>query len=174
MARDYVEHEFGVAPGGPVAVGRLRFRRDLRHCRRRWDSAGPPATAASWAARWAAPSAVDAIYRPYRWEQNARQIGVVFRDHFLSDLIGFVYSAWTPPKPRDDFLNRIRENCRGILAAGRDALVPIILDGENAWEYYDRNGRPFLRHLYRLISGRRADVRRDRRARRSARWSPSR
>jgi alpha-amylase/alpha-mannosidase (GH57 family) len=29
--------------------------------------------------------------------------------------------------------------------------VPIILDGENAWEYYDRNGRPFLRELYRRI-----------------------
>ena len=37
---------------------------------------------------------------------------------------------------------------REILAAGRDALVPLILDGENAWEYYDRNGRPFFRELY--------------------------
>ena len=51
-----------------------------------------------------------------------------------------------------DFLRRIRENCAGILGAGRDALVPIILDGENAWEYYHRNGRPFLRELYRRIS----------------------
>ena len=51
-----------------------------------------------------------------------------------------------------DFLGRIRENSRGILARGRDALVPIILDGENAWEYYERNGRPFLRELYRRIS----------------------
>jgi len=30
--------------------------------------------------------------------------------------------------------------------------VPIILDGENAWEYYDGNGRPFLRDLYQRIS----------------------
>jgi alpha-amylase/alpha-mannosidase (GH57 family) len=30
--------------------------------------------------------------------------------------------------------------------------VPIILDGENAWEYYYQNGRPFLRELYRRIS----------------------
>jgi hypothetical protein len=50
-----------------------------------------------------------------------------------------------------DFLNRIRENCRGLLERGRDALVPIILDGENAWEYYDRNGRPFFRELYSRI-----------------------
>jgi hypothetical protein len=51
-----------------------------------------------------------------------------------------------------DFLHRIRENCSGMLSHGRDALVPIILDGENAWEYYHRNGRPFLRELYRRIS----------------------
>src|ERR1700676_4230840 len=50
-----------------------------------------------------------------------------------------------------DFVSRIRGNCQGILDGGRDALVPIILDGENAWEYYDRNGRPFLRELYRRI-----------------------
>jgi hypothetical protein len=50
-----------------------------------------------------------------------------------------------------DFLHRIFQNCAGILASGRDALVPIILDGENAWEYYYRNGRPFLRDLYRRI-----------------------
>ena len=29
--------------------------------------------------------------------------------------------------------------------------MPIILDGENAWEYYDRNGRPFLQALYKRI-----------------------
>jgi hypothetical protein len=66
----------------------------------------------------------------------------------MSDLIGFVYSAMPPRDAAQDFLHRIRENCRGILSAGRDALVPIILDGENAWEYYDRGGRPFFRELY--------------------------
>ena len=77
---------------------------------------------------------------------------VIFRDHFLSDLIGFVYSKMDAGAAAVDFLRRIRENCAGILSGGRDALVPIILDGENAWEYYDRNGRPFLRELYRGIS----------------------
>ncbi len=33
-----------------------------------------------------------------------------------------------------------------------DALVPVILDGENAWEWYEANGRPFLRELYARIS----------------------
>ena len=52
----------------------------------------------------------------------------------------------------EDFLHRIRDNCAAICGSGRDALVPIILDGENAWEYYFQNGRPFLRELYRRIS----------------------
>jgi alpha-amylase/alpha-mannosidase (GH57 family) len=92
-------------------------------------------------------------YRPYVWRQNGREIHAIFRDHFLSDLIGFVYSRMGAEEAAGHFLERIRENCAGILAAGRDALVPVILDGENAWEYYDRNGRPFLSALYRRISG---------------------
>jgi len=97
-------------------------------------------------------SGVDGLYRPYRWTREGHEIRVLFRDHFLSDLIGFVYSRMDAREAAQDFLSRIRENCLGILANGRDALVPIILDGENAWEYYERNGRPFLRELYRRIS----------------------
>jgi alpha-amylase/alpha-mannosidase (GH57 family) len=172
MARKYVEREFGVAPVGL------------------WPSEGSVSDevfgiAAEVGFHWAASDSgvlgrtlgraigVDAIYRPYRWEQNRRQIGVLFRDHFLSDLIGFVYSGMDSAQAAHDFLHRIRENCRGILAGGRDALVPIILDGENAWEYYDHNGRPFLRYLYMAHFPRRADVRRNRQ-RGVAKWNPSR
>ncbi len=92
------------------------------------------------------------IYRPYVWRRDASEIRMVFRDHFLSDLVGFVYARLGAAEAARDLLHRVRENCRPVLASGRDALVPIILDGENAWEYYERNGRPFLRELYRLIS----------------------
>jgi alpha-amylase/alpha-mannosidase (GH57 family) len=94
----------------------------------------------------------EGLYRSYQWQQQGCNLGVIFRDHFLSDLIGFVYSKMEAGAAADDFLRRIRDNCAGILGSGRDALVPIILDGENAWEYYDHNGRPFLRELYRRIS----------------------
>ena len=90
-------------------------------------------------------------YKPYRWKQNGHEIRMIFRDHHLSDLIGFVYSRMNPEDAATHFLNQIRNNCAEILGQGRDALVPIVLDGENAWEYYDRNGRPFLRELYRRI-----------------------
>ena len=62
-------------------------------------------------------------------------MSMLFRDHFLSDLIGFVYSRMEPAAAAHHFLDRIRENCATIHDSGRDALVPIILDGENAWEY---------------------------------------
>ncbi|MBK5294739.1 MAG: glycoside hydrolase, partial [Acidobacteriia bacterium] len=87
-------------------------------------------------------------YRPYLWQQDGRQMRVIFRDHYLSDLIGFVYSRMGAAEAADHFLDRIRENCGPIIASGRDALVPIILDGENAWEHYEESGRPFLREIY--------------------------
>ncbi len=55
-------------------------------------STGPPPTAACWAARWAAPSAWTPSIARTAGSSTAAQIGVIFRDHFLSDLIGFVYS----------------------------------------------------------------------------------
>jgi alpha-amylase/alpha-mannosidase (GH57 family) len=91
-------------------------------------------------------------YRPYLWKQGEHRIHALFRDHYLSDLIGFVYARMGAAEAAHHFLERIRENCRSILLSGRDALVPIILDGENAWEYYEESGRPFLRELYQRIS----------------------
>jgi alpha-amylase/alpha-mannosidase (GH57 family) len=151
LARDYVTRHFGKPPAGL------------------WPSEGSVsdeafAIAAELGFQWAASDSgvlnrtlgrgvpVDGLYRPYEWRQAGRHLGVLFRDHYLSDLIGFVYSKMDAHAAAGDFLQRIRENCSGILGSGRDALVPIILDGENAWEYYDRNGREFLRELYRRIS----------------------
>jgi hypothetical protein len=65
----------------------------------------------------------------------------------LSDLIGFEYSRMGAHEAAEHFLARIREN-----TSQHDVLVPIILDGENAWEWYEGNGRPFLRALYQRIS----------------------
>jgi alpha-amylase/alpha-mannosidase (GH57 family) len=90
-------------------------------------------------------------YRPYVWRRNGRELRMIFRDHTLSDLIGFTYSRMEAEEAAAHFLAQIHNNCRPILESGRDALASIILDGENAWEYYDRNGRPFLRALYRRI-----------------------
>jgi hypothetical protein len=46
------------------------------------------------------------------------------------------------------FIASIKHAAEPVLRQGKDALVPIILDGENAWEYYPRSGREFLRRVY--------------------------
>lgn len=148
---DYVEEKMGKRPVGL------------------WPSEGSVsdealAIAAEAGYRWTATDngvlaktlgrAVDSTttYRPYRWKQNGHELNMIFRDHYLSDLVGFVYSKMHAGQAAADFIHRIRENCAPILASGRDALVPVILDGENAWEHYYLNGRPFLSELYRRIS----------------------
>jgi Glycosyl hydrolase family 57 len=73
---------------------------------------------------------------------------LVFRDHTISDLIGFVYSGMPPADAAQHLLGNIKEAARPVLAKGRDAVVSIILDGENAWEYYPKSGREFLRRFY--------------------------
>jgi len=91
------------------------------------------------------------LYQPFVWEQEGQRLSLIFRDHYLSDLIGFVYSRLGAEEAAADFTRRLVEIGEPFLASGRDVLIPIILDGENAWEFYERNGRPFLRALYRRI-----------------------
>ncbi len=87
------------------------------------------------------------LYRPYRFED----VSIVFRDHTLSDLIGFVYSQWDPKKAADDLIAKLL-NIRNSMPTDRPRLVSIILDGENAWEYYKNDGRDFFLYLYEGLS----------------------
>jgi alpha-amylase/alpha-mannosidase (GH57 family) len=87
------------------------------------------------------------LYRPYRVSEAGHELGIVFRDHALSDLIGFHYQRSDALAAADDFV----ANLRGIgkAVSGDDpALVSVILDGENCWEHYPSGGVPFLRALY--------------------------
>jgi alpha-amylase/alpha-mannosidase (GH57 family) len=86
-----------------------------------------------------------ALYRPYRVGDPGRELGIVFRDHALSDAIGFHYQRGDPATAADDFVARLR--AIGAAVEG-DALVPVILDGENCWEHYPDGGVGFLRALY--------------------------
>jgi len=82
-------------------------------------------------------------------------IACAFRDHVLSDLIGFTYAGWDAEAAAEDFVDRLAEAGRRYRdrTGGGEALIPIILDGENAWEHFKGGGRPFLRALYRRLSG---------------------
>jgi alpha-amylase/alpha-mannosidase (GH57 family) len=88
------------------------------------------------------------LYTIYRYENAGTEMNLLFRDHTLSDLIGFVYSGMPPQEAADNLMHKIRESAKPIVAGGHDAVVPIFLDGENAWEYYPRSGREFLRRFY--------------------------
>lgn len=92
----------------------------------------------------------EALYHPYAFHQEGRDISLFFRDHVLSDLIGFTYSQWDAERAVADFLGRLKE-LRQHSRASR--VVPVILDGENAWEYYPDNGLPFLAKLYGALAG---------------------
>ena len=92
----------------------------------------------------------ERLYRPYRVGPDEASISCGFRDHALSDLIGFTYAGWSANGAADDFVNRLVEAGRRFSAAtgGGEATIFVILDGENAWEHYEGQGRPFLRALY--------------------------
>ena len=91
----------------------------------------------------------ETLYTPYRLRRGERDLHVVFRDHVLSDLIGFGYHLQEPRAAADDMvgrLNRIAER------APDGSLVLIALDGENCWENYPNQGVDFLRELYRRLA----------------------
>lgn len=90
------------------------------------------------------------LYRPYRWEGGKGSLVMFFRDHMISDLIGFVYHRWFTPDAVGDLLHRL-SNLARELPPDRPNLICIILDGENAWEYYYRQGYDFLTGIYRGI-----------------------
>src|SRR5579863_245276 len=90
----------------------------------------------------------EKLYNIHRYENGPTAMHMVFRDHTISDLIGFVYSGMPPADAAQHLLGNIKEAARPVLAQGRDAVVSIILDGENAWEYYPKSGREFLRRFY--------------------------
>jgi alpha-amylase/alpha-mannosidase (GH57 family) len=92
----------------------------------------------------------ERLYQPYRLTTGSRSIALFFRDHPLSDLIGFVYQRMEPQAAAHDLLGRIRSAARNV--GERIAVISIILDGENAWEYYPGNGREFLKQFYGLLA----------------------
>ncbi len=80
------------------------------------------------------------LYYPYSYDD----VCIGFRDHGLSDLIGFTYRFWEADKASDDFTNALKN----INDENNNATVFVILDGENAWEFYKNNGFDFFDSLY--------------------------
>jgi len=93
----------------------------------------------------------ERLYQPWRLQFATKGISGLFRDHHLSDLIGFVYSRMDSGAAAADLHGRLR-HIGDAVKADHPLTVCLFLDGENAWEYYPGNGRQFLREFYRRIS----------------------
>ena len=117
----------------------------MREC---WDARS---TSASGAMRAVIPKTDRDLLHPLAFAaRRKKQMSGFFRDHYLSDLVGFVYSRMDAESAAEDLHRRIRA-IGDREPPGRNATVSLILDGENAWEYYPGNGRDFLRSFYRRI-----------------------
>lgn len=87
------------------------------------------------------------IHHPFQLEDCA--IKCFFRDDGLSDLIGFEYSKWHADHAVSDLIHHLENICHFVK---EDGVVSIIMDGENAWEYFPENGYYFLSTLYQRLS----------------------
>jgi alpha-amylase/alpha-mannosidase (GH57 family) len=87
------------------------------------------------------------LARPYHLPGDATTC--FFRDDHLSDLIGFEYKGWFSADAVRHFLHQIEETYRSSPLS--HPVVSVILDGENAWEYFPYNGYYFLADLYEAL-----------------------
>ena len=92
------------------------------------------------------------LYQPLRVRTPKSEITGLFRDHHISDLIGFVYSRMDSKAGGADLHGRLRAIGERVQSK-QPLTVCLFLDGENAWEYYPGNGREFLREFYGRIQG---------------------
>ncbi len=94
--------------------------------------------------------APEELHLPWKLSTSHGEITVLFRDTFLSNRISFDYHAWRPADAVADFVERLKA-VGAHWKAAQPPLVLIAMDGENAWDFYERNGRAFLLDLYHRV-----------------------
>jgi hypothetical protein len=91
-------------------------------------------------------------YAAFAEHDHDKGVVIVFRDTELSDKIGFVYQNYFGEDAADDFVKGL---LKYVPREGEpDRLLTVILDGENAWEWYrlDNDGKLFQNALYRKLT----------------------
>lgn len=96
------------------------------------------------------PGSSGYLYKPYLVETGGKPIYCFFRDDQLSDKIGFEYAKWKGDDAAADFIRHL-EQILHHAPGDEDPVVTVILDGENAWEYYPYNAYYFLSELYNRL-----------------------
>jgi len=91
----------------------------------------------------------ELLYRPWRYKDGPV---LLFRDHDLSDRIGFAYATRPAGEAAHDFVSRLL-HLRDVLPDDDTPyVVSVILDGENAWEHYPEHAAPFFDALYGALA----------------------
>ena len=80
------------------------------------------------------------LYKPYTY----KGMSIGFRDHGLSDLIGFNYRFKSGYDASEHFMQVVEP----IAKEHDNATLFVILDGENAWEFFENNAYDFFTALY--------------------------
>jgi len=88
------------------------------------------------------------LYKPYVASHKGKEVVTFFRDKYISDLIGFSFSKMDAKAAADIFLHYVES----VAVNSSENMLPVILDGENAWESYNENGKEFLYELFSRIS----------------------
>ena len=83
---------------------------------------------------------------------KGQEMACFFRDDGLSDLVGFTYATWHADDAVANLVHHLENIAKGVGKKAGEHVVSIILDGENAWEYYPENGYYFLSALYQQLS----------------------
>lgn len=96
------------------------------------------------------PPRQEYLYKPYRVTDGSHDIVCFFRDDRLSDKIGFEYSKKYATEAVNDFIQSLEAIYEGN-DTPQNPVVSVILDGENAWEYYPYNAYYFLSELYEAL-----------------------
>ncbi len=98
---------------------------------------------------WDADRHASLLHQPYHLP--GQKVRCFFRHDALSDLIGFTYSTWHGDDAAIDLVRHL-EHLAGVFEEEPDHVVAIVLDGENAWEYYPSNASFFLKALYQRLA----------------------
>jgi ADP-glucose type glycogen/starch synthase len=86
------------------------------------------------------------LFSPKLLEREGQSLTMVFRDSQISNAIGFDYQRMSSLDAARNLVGRLKRI--GEQQGDRNLLVVIALDGENAWEFYPRDGHDFLNALY--------------------------
>ncbi|MCK4512559.1 hypothetical protein KAW64_12520, partial [bacterium] len=91
-------------------------------------------------------------YQMYWAVEGDARVAMIFRDHGLSDEIGFNFSKMDGVAAANSMMRSLHGIHKALALDDRDYIVPIILDGENAWDWYRHDGKEFFHSWYQQMS----------------------